>query len=500
MNIEKIREEGEKFFQSFSNESYLFWTGRREKFAPSHIYDEHEELFSTETYHMIEEKLRESKGEEKKTLTYLKGFVGSHIIKKQVRWLQDRILALESTVIKIEEEQIPFNDSLWHLSNAEIRSKREKIDEARREIICQMNPLLKDMYHKEAESIESLGFDSYSEMFYRLYGLDLGMLRNSAKEILHETEDAYKEFLEFFLRRNLGIKLGQAKRHDLLHLLRAQHYDHYFNPADMFERIGKCMREMGLDVSADGKISLDIKPGQNRWLALWDRLYHSMGCIPMQIPKKIMLVGMLRPGKEIHQAFLHNLGHGIHYCHMDEELPFELKRLGDSSISEAFAFVWDELPLSRKWLERYVGLTKNLDFIRFCYLGKLYYLRRYAAKLSYEILLFEDGLLEGKEEAYKTILTEATMVDHDAESYLYDAEHDLLSGRYIRGWILQGQIIYYLRDHYDEEWFRRDISATFLKELWNKGGGLTAEELSRQLGYSEIDVRPMLDMIFEHLR
>lgn len=504
-HIEKVRERGENFSQNLLNKNYLFWSGKEENFTLSPIYDEYEELFSSETFHMVRGEIERSKEkEEKRRLNYLLEFIGFHIIRKQTQRLRDRISAFEiGSRIKFEEEEVPFHDSLWYLSNVEARSKREKIDGDRREIISQMNPILKEIYHKKGESVEFLGFSSYPEMFCQLYGIDLRGLTKISKEILRETEDVYKEFLAFFLRRNLGIKLEQAKKYDLLHLLRALDYDSYFNIVDMVEKVRKCMEEMGLDIIGDGRISLDMKRGQNKRIALRNKLYYSTGpeisCIPVLIPKKIMLVGMLRPGKENYQAFLHELGYSLRYCHMNEELPFELKRLGDSSVSEAFAFTWDELPLDKKWLEKYLGFTKDLDFIRFCYLVKLYYLRRYAAKFYYEVLLFEDDLLEGKEEVYKAFLTEATMVEYDKEDYLYDAEDDFYSGEYIRGCILQGQIIYYLRDHYDEEWFRREVSANFLKELWKKGGKLTAEELSKQLGYSDFDIKPMLDIIFENL-
>ena len=79
-------------------------------------------------------------------------------------------------------------------------------------------------------------------------------------------------------------------------------------------------------------------------------------CAPVRVPDEVYLV--LRPhgGQTDWNTFLHELGHALHFAYMRPDLPFEYRWLGDNSITEGYAMLFDHLHAGRGWLQRYTEL------------------------------------------------------------------------------------------------------------------------------------------------
>ena len=86
---------------------------------------------------------------------------------------------------------------------------------------------------------------------------------------------------------------------------------------------------------------------------------------------------------------MHELGHALHFANMDRALPFEYRWLGDNSITEAYAMLFDHRLQDAGWLARYSGLSKAEmpAYRRAAAFEELHFLRRYCAKLVYEVEL-----------------------------------------------------------------------------------------------------------------
>jgi hypothetical protein len=161
-------------------------------------------------------------------------------------------------------------------------------------------------------------------------------------------------------------------------------------------------------------------------------------------------------------------------------------------VTEAFAFLLDGLLRERGWLRRFVGLGQPADVLRFTALHKVYFLRRYAAKLAYELLLHEEGPAPRAAEAYRSLLAGATLVDWPHELYLADLDPFFYAARYLRAWIFEAQLRDLLRERFDEEWYRNDRTGPFLLALWRDGQHHTLEELAADLGLGPPSLEPLL--------
>jgi hypothetical protein len=212
----------------------------------------------------------------------------------------------------------------------------------------------------------------------------------------------------------------------------------------------------------------------------------------LRIPDEIVLVVRPGGGPDDYAAFLHELGHALHFAHTDPRLPVEDRRLGDASVTEAFAFLMDGLLRERGWLRRFVGLAQPADLLRFTAFHKLWFLRRYAAKLEYELTLHADGPTARCADLYRDLLAGATLVDWPRELSLADLDPFFYAARYLRAWIFEAQLRELLRERFDEEWYRNDRTGPFLLALWQRGQRDPIEQLAMELGLGPLSLDPLL--------
>jgi hypothetical protein len=150
----------------------------------------------------------------------------------------------------------------------------------------------------------------------------------------------------------------------------------------MEESIRRQVRDMGIDPLASGRITLDTGDREGKRSRAF--------CSPVRVPDEVYLV--LRPhgGQTDWNTFLHELGHALHFAYMRPNLAFEYRWLGDNSITEGYAMLFDHLMETEGWLKRYTELGANnvQRYLRAAGFEELHFLRRYCAKLMYEIELY----------------------------------------------------------------------------------------------------------------
>ena len=69
---------------------------------------------------------------------------------------------------------------------------------------------------------------------------------------------------------------------------------------------------------------------------------------------------MLTPvgGRDDFDVLMHEGGHTEHYAHVDPQLPFEFRYLGDNAITEAYAFLFEHLIEDPEWLRAPAGRSR----------------------------------------------------------------------------------------------------------------------------------------------
>ena len=146
---------------------------------------------------------------------------------------------------------------------------------------------------------------------------------------------------------------------------------------------------MGIDLDAQPNLRLDLEMRPLKSPRAF--------CSPMRVPAEVYLVIKPQGGQDDYSTLLHEAGHAEHYTHVEADLLFAFRYLGDNSVTESYAFLMEHLLRNRRWLQEVLGASAEdaEAFTRFSLFQKLWFLRRYVAKLNYELEL-HSGPVDGQ--------------------------------------------------------------------------------------------------------
>lgn len=486
MDLSRIRDDLEKFAEALSREEYLTRAGLKDESRAAAIRERYASLASRSLFDEVWGKARAaSRNEEARGLRFLAEFLGTNWIEYQLRESSDRLTTAEAgQTISVDGERIPLRSAEVRIKNEADRSRRAALESSRLSAVAELNGLRREILERSHAEAQRLGFAGYTSFCQELSGIDLVALRELTRPILSRTQDMYRDLLAWYLRRRLGVEPREARRHDLARLFRAPEFDGSLPAGTLREAAEAPLRRMGIDPNAAGRIRVDDEPRPNKVPRAF--------VATLRIPDEIILVVRPGGGPDDYAAFLHELGHALHFAHTDPRLPVEDRRLGDASVTEAFAFLMDGLLRERGWLRRFVGLAQPADLLRFTAFHKLWFLRRYAAKLEYELTLHADGPTARCADLYRDLLAGATLVDWPRELSLADLDPFFYAARYLRAWIFEAQLRELLRERFDEEWYRNDRTGPFLLALWQRGQRDPIEQLAMELGLGPLSLDPLL--------
>jgi hypothetical protein len=489
MDLRLLRVELEEFAEALSREEYLTRAGLKDESRAAAIRERFAALGSREAFEAAREGAPAApSGDEGRRLRYLAEFLGTTCVEYRVRAVSDRLATAEAAqTVGVDGQEIPLRSVESRIKNAAERSRRDALESARLDAIADLNGLRREMLELSHEEVRRLGSPDYATFCRNLSGIDLARLRELTLPILPRSRDMYEEALSWYLGRWAGTSPREARRHDLVRLFRAADLDPVF-PADGLREAAEApCRRMRIDPYAEGRIRVDDEPRPKK-------TPRAFVATP-RIPDEVILVVRPSGGPDDYAAHLHELGHALHFANTDPGLPVEYRRLGDPSVTEAYAFLLDGLLRERGWLKRFVGVGQPRDVLRFTALHKLWFLRRYAAKLEYELFLHAEGAGPRSRDAYRDLLSDATLVAWPPDLYLFDVDPFFYAARYLRAWIFEAQLRDLLRERFDEEWFRNDRTGPFLLALWRQGQRHTIEDLAADLGLGPPSIDPLLAQI-----
>lgn len=488
--IDEICKQAEKFLMEILEEEYLAGAGISETIDTDSIFAKYSQLAEVESFFALREYASSvTDGEEKRRLGYLLEFCGQFLEGFASRKLKDKIDNTEANqTLEFDRKTHSFRMSQVLLRNIAERGKRRELEDLILGIVAKNNRLYLDYWRFGHRIAGELGYGSYVGYCKDLGRLDLAQLEQVTTDFLKGTEELFRDNLKYQVDKVMGIPLKELERHDSLFLFRATAYDHLFQKERMLPAVERWAGDMGIDMRAEGNIHFDLEQR--------DRKRPRAFCCPIEIPNRVVLTIMPQGGVEDYKSFLHELGHSLHFGYSDGSLPMEYRYLGDNSVTESFAFLIEHLSQNPLWLSRYLGEEDYSEYIRFACTNLLYMVRRYSAKLSYELQL-HDGSPVGEErgDLYARLLSKACLCKYPPKSYLVDVDADFYAARYLRAWLFWAQLENYLREKYDLDWFSNPKAGEFLMEgLWSRGQKESAEEMAVELGYDGLDVESLMEM------
>lgn len=492
IDLGKYRRRVEAFIGALELEYYRHFSGQKPRCDTTAVYAEYQELFTKETIDTLEERYAAVKGDEKLRLAYLLAFMVDAYMGEQTKHLSDEVANTESELtIIVDGETIGLRQAMLVQANEPDAARRARIQAARVAATEEhLNPLLDALWRRRHELAEVLGYPHYKELYGTIRGLDYDRLRAELETFLVDTESLYKRMIDRLARERLGIRLGQLQYSDLPALWRAKGFDHAFKAETLLPALRRTLAGLGIDIDRQPNVHLDT---QVRPLKM-PRAF----CAAPRIPDEIYLVVLPQGGQDDYGMLLHEAGHAQHFAHVPPDLAFEYRCLGDNAVTEAYAFIFDHLLVNRRWLAEILGYIDSEEFVRFAVINDLYFMRRYAAKLSYEATLHaQTGSLDAMPHEYSRRLGAALMVRTPEQFYLTDVDDGFYCASYLRAWMLEGSLRIMLQEEYGRDWFTSREAGDWLRGLWAQGQQLTAERLLLRLGGGRLNT-DAIEHLFEH--
>jgi hypothetical protein len=501
LTLDRLREEGERFMQEISREYYLAHSGQKHTAELQPVYARHANILGPDALAVTLDAFRGAAdgSEQHRSVRLLADWQAESQSARQLAPLDERQIAWEgSAVVDVDGgRRIEFEKIAIEMANCTNRGERHAIEAARARLVArELSPIRRERFQRERDITEQLALAAnYNGTFELLSGISLAELAEQCAQFLRDTQALWEETLPEFTKRVLGIDAASVTRADALALFRAREFDSGFPAARMEDSIRRQVREMGIDPLAAGRIVFDTGEREGKRSRAF--------CSPVRVPGEVYLV--LRPhgGQSDWNTLLHELGHALHFAYMRPDLPFEYRWLGDNSITEGYAMLFDHLMQDPGWLGRYTELGRSAlpAFLRAHGFQELHFVRRYSAKLIYEIALYGGQVSwDALPDLYVEQLTSATTFRYDRADAFVDVDPRYYAARYLRAWQLQALLTETLVERYDVDWWRNPRAGPWIcSALFGEGQRELAHEQAQRVAGKGLSFGPIVRAIERQL-
>lgn len=494
LELGRVRGDLEAFQNELMAEFYSNYAGLKDELSTVPIYDRYSHLFSPEAVEAVSKAWDESPPEEdRRWQVYLRAFSTFGYVESAVKALTDKVNTWEArTSVPFDGEEIPYRMVPVKLRNEPDPDRRRQLFEAKTEAMSELNGLLLERMAMAHDTASALGFKNYRDMCSTLKGIDYRKLEEEMEGLLRGTEKLYVDQIDSLLQDRAGIPLSDAWSRDIPYAFKGEEYDVYFSKDRLVGAFFETMKGMGIDPASYTNIMIDTEDREKKTPRAF--------CAPVKVPDDVRLVIRPMGGWRDYESFFHEGGHAWHFGSTDRALPAEYRYLGDNSVTEGFAFLFNYLVTDRLWLKRHLGFEDSGEYLRFALLNKLMFLRRYASKLVYEMKLHQARVSPELGDVYRATLQRGLKFKHSEKHFLEDVDDGFYCADYLRAWVFEGQLRAAMKEKFGEEWFADPRSGDYLREMWSYGQKFNADELVRTVGYVELDSEPLVQEIEQALK
>jgi hypothetical protein len=486
--LDAYRDQADRFIAELDEEYYLHYAGHKETLDLEEIYERHAELTTADQAQEIgaavdgDARVRE-----------LWRFACEGHLGEITRGYEEKIAGLEAELaVEVDGERILFREVRPTIANEPDRARRERLELARCELLDeQLNATHLEALETTHAAVPELGGDGYVDL-YRRFAVPLDETADQCRAFLESTEQLYEQAADRLFRARLGIGLDEARPWDVARLYRAPHWDPSFPKDAMLPALEATLESLGIDLRSQENIHLDV---EDRPLKT-PRAF----CSPIEVPERVMLVMKPMGGPDDWHALFHEAGHAEHYAHTSSSLPLEWRRLGDNSVTEGWAMLLEYLVDDPAWHARRLDMPRAAEFAAEGATILLYVVRRYCAKLLYELELHAADDIRAARPRYVELLGDAVRIEPMDANYLADVDPGFYAANYLRAWAFEAQLRTYLRERFGTDWFARREAGSLLRELWSEGQAYTADELLGEVAGESIELEAIGDRAREAVR
>jgi hypothetical protein len=292
-----------------------------------------------------------------------------------------------------------------------------------------------------------------------------------AEKLLEGTEAVAADLGRWLVERNTGARAGEVARHDVLHLLHAPRCAPAFLAGELERSVRRWAGMLRLDLSA---VKLDGEDRPLKW--------PGARAEPLDPPFEAGICFLPAEGPRPLEELLGALGVALLRLGPPADAPPEDLWLGDRAVQAACAALLSGLVRDPGWLRRCAGVELARDDERAIAIGALLDARIDAARLLASLQAQESGLGARAGAAHRDLYSRATFAELPAGLSLCGLDPWLDALARLQGRALAAHAAAFLRERYDEDWWRNPRSTQSLQGLWARGGRPTCAELWAEMG------------------
>jgi hypothetical protein len=485
--LDGLSAEAERFIAELNEEQYLHFSGQKDTYDIAPIYERHARLTELGTALSLGASVAGIRRRRELWKFACEGYLTNFVTAEE-----SRVAQLEATLsATLDETTIPFRMLRPRLMNEEDRGTRERLSKLHTDLTEEH---LNSLYLHSAEVVHSetarLGATSYADL-YREFGLPLDDLAAQCRTFLRETESLWEDAGDRYFRSRIGLGLSEVERWDVGRAFRGVAWDSAFPAEAMMPALEATLGELGVDIRSQPNVEIDVEDRPNKDPRAF--------CAPIEVPGRVVLVIKPQGGVDDWSALFHEAGHTEHFAHMSASLEAEERRLGDNAVTEGWAMLLEHLTFEPVWLDARLDFPQPHAFAAEGATQLLWFVRRYCAKLLYELEFHASDDVTAMRPRYVELLADATKVEPAAADYLGDIDAGFYASEYLRAWAFEAQLRAYLREKFGNAWFSKRAAGTLLRELWAEGQKPTADELLRDVTGETLELAAVGDRVREML-
>src|SRR5215207_8155700 len=487
-SIEDVVRGIEESTYEIQTESRLVYSGLKREQNIAEVLQKYAWLYNPETVRRVEEMYRAENKERLRRIYYylLEGYLG-----QQTALQEDELVSFEAgATVEVDGERIPYHNVPVLIAGERDFERRTRLREASLGVVEVTNPKRLEILRTSLATLaDEFGHSDYTAFNAEKKRIDYSLLRSRMENFLSETQETYAALMGRWVEETTSRRLGEIGSHHFSYISRIPQYDEYFRKDRLLGAYERTLLGMGLDPASQANIHIDTAERATK--------NPRARCYAPDPPDEVHLLIKPVGGLEDYMAFFHEAGHAQHFGNEDPALDYVERAVSTSNaLTEIYSFLLEHLTQNRAWLTGVVGMPEETAS-RVAYhaeLTELFLVRRYAAKLVYELDFFENPLVENRNrQLYATTLSGATRFAYAPQNYLNDMDPGYYSADYLRAWITEAMLRRHLEEAYGQDWFTSPEAGELLRSLWATGEKQENEDVARAIGSEPYDTSYLVE-------
>lgn len=467
-----IRSEGAGLLSGTRRELWLNLTGMRAQTRLVGVYDSRRDFLEPELF-LSCGGYAGGEEEEKTRLKLLSSFLARAFLSGKTASLSDRILAFEAgEEFSAGGERMTLRTAKARILSEPRKHKRDEIDTRSGKLLSSLNTLCLRKLELLSECSEALGFKTYGELLDAVHGIAAVSLGGEAEKFLRDTDYIAGDLLEWFLLRKIEVHLKDASLSDITFLFNSTELGGYFPKPDFESFTGTVLG--GMSLRPPRQVSFDTVK----------RMGKTADGFSLTLGPSIETAVSIFPVGGIHdyESLLGCLGHSLCYAFTDPGEDFEFVFLRDPCLTDIFSGLFVDLTYEPVWLKRYLRIDTSGDLHNFLHLRRLMSARIDAGRALCIREIYGGGDSGDIPALLTDIMSGAAKCRYDGRGFLPEFLSPVCSPFRFKALLAAPGLRTFMKEAFDEEWWRAGAAGDYLSGVWSGGGRITGDSLLGRCG------------------